>query len=346
VTALSDRSDDDAALVGAAVAGDPAAFARASERHRRELKVHCYRMLGSFDDAEDVVQDALLRAWRGRATYGGHATFRAWLYRIATNACLDFLARRRRRPLERGAARIDHRWEDRPPSLVDWLQPYPDAELNLVAARDEEPEAVAVRNETVELAFIVALQHLPPRQRAAIVLRDVLGWTADETARLMEVSVPAVKSALQRARPAMRRHLPARRSDWASPVSLSDDEHEILRRFMEATERADMPALAALIHADAWQTMPPHDVWFDGRDAMLQMWAAAMSGPTAPGEWRLVATAANGQPAVANYLRPHGSGEYRASNLDVLRVEGGRIAEVTTFSPSIFPAFGLPMTMR
>jgi RNA polymerase sigma-70 factor (ECF subfamily) len=337
---------DDGAAVAAAQAGDEAAFAGLVERHQRELQVHCYRMLGSFEDAEDMVQETLLRAWRNRASFQGRSTFRAWLYRIATNACLDFLDRHPRRPRKRQPVPASNPAAALAPMTeVPWLQPYPDQLLEPIAPSDAEPDAAVVAKETIELAFLAAMQHLPPRQRAALILRDVLGWSARETATLLDLSVPAVKSALQRARSTLKEHLPQRRMDWSPSESPTAEERAVLQRFMAASERADMTALAALIREDAWQTMPPHREWFPGREAMLTMWAQAMTGPEAWGDWRLVATRANRQPAVANYFRPPGDSAYRASNLDVLRIEDGLIAEIITFSADLFPAFDLPSTL-
>lgn len=339
---------EDDAVVHAVQGGDEATFASLAERHRRELRVHCYRMLGSLEDAEDLVQESFLRAWRRRTTFQGRATFRAWLYRIATNACLDFLSTHRRRPLVRAAIpapRTDAPLVHAPPHVA-WLQPFPDALLEPVGPMDDEPDAAAVSRETIELAFIIAMQHLPPRQRAALILRDVLGWSTDETASLLEVSIATVKSALQRARPTMRRHLPPGRQDWAPTEDPSAEDRRIVDRFIEANERGDIPTLVALLREDAWQTMPPYEDWFGGRDAMIAMWSAAIVGPQSQGTWRLIPTKANRQPAVANYLRATGEREYRASNLDVLRIEHGRIAEVTTFDPGVFRAFGLPLTLR
>ena len=188
--------------IEAAITGDRDAFTAIAERHRRELQVHCYRMLGSFDDAEDLVQETFLRAWRSRATYQGRSTFRAWLYRIATNACLDALEKRPRTPTQSGE--------------VTWLQPYPDRLLEDAAPSDAEPDALVVAKETIELAFLVAIQHLPPQTRAVLILRDVLGWPAKDTAALLDTSVAAVNSALQRAHAALKQHLPERRTDWAA----------------------------------------------------------------------------------------------------------------------------------
>jgi RNA polymerase sigma-70 factor, ECF subfamily len=326
------------AVVAAAQAGDKAAFADLVEPYRRELRVHCYRMLGSFEEAEDMVQETFLRAWRKRASYASRSTFRAWLYRIATNACLDFLARHPRRPRGgQGPGPVA--------AEIPWLQPYPDQLLEPAAPEDAEPDAVVVARETIELAFLVAIQHLPPRQRAVLLMRDVLGWPAHEAAALLDMSVAAVKSALQRARAALKGHLPANRSQWTPASAPTEEERALVQRFVDATERADMTALATMLRDDARQTMPPDPACFDGRDAIIAMWAAAMVGPEAWGDWRGVPTRANRQPAIANYFRAPGAQVYEASNLDVLRIEDGLVVEITTFGTSLFPAFGLPLTL-
>jgi RNA polymerase sigma-70 factor (ECF subfamily) len=332
---------EDHAVVAAAQAGDQSAFASLVERYRRELRVHCYRMLGSFDEAEDMVQETFLRAWRKRDAYAGRSTFRAWLYRIATNACLDVLARHPRHPRGRQDPHVD---PGATPAEVPWLQPFPDHLLEPAAPEDAEPDALVVAKETIELAFLVAIQHLPPRQRAVLIMRDVLGWPASETAALLDMSVAAVKSALQRARPAVKEHLPAHRSQW-SPSTPSQEERALVQRFMDASARADVTALASLLREDARQTMPPDPQSFDGRDAIIEMWSAAMIGPEAWGAWRALATRANRQPAIANYFRPRDAQVYQASNLDVLRIQDGLIAEVTTFDSGLFAAFGLPLTL-
>jgi RNA polymerase sigma-70 factor, ECF subfamily len=338
---------EEADVVSAARAGDEAAFASLAERYRRELQVHCYRMLGSLEDAEDQVQETLLRAWRRRESFEGRSTFRAWLYRIATNACLDFLERHPRRPVLRSTADMERTDAVvRPPPHVAWLQPYPDALLEPVAPDDLQPEAAAIARETIGLAFLVALQLLPPKQRAVLILRDVLGWSTPETAAVLDLTTASVKSALQRARPTLKEHLPAERLEWAPVADPTEEEHALLRRFIDASERSDIPALTAMLREDAWQTMPPYLDWFGGREAMIAMWSAAMAGPGAQGEWRLVPTRANRQPAAANYLRVAGDDRFRASNVDVLRIVHGRIAEVTTFDPGMFPAFGLPLVLE
>jgi RNA polymerase sigma-70 factor (ECF subfamily) len=328
-------------------AGEEPALAAALERHRRELRVHCYRMVGSYEDAEDLVQETMLRAWRGREGFEGRASLRSWLYRIATNVCLDHLAARPRRPVRRGDPTLaaGDRTARARPLEIPWLQPFPDAELDArepAAPDDLEPEAIVVERETIELTFIVALQALTPRQRAVLLLRDLLGWSQPDTAAALGVTAATVKTALQRARPALRAKLPARRTEWIAGTRPTDEERRLLARFISASENADIPALRALLREDAWQTMPPYREWFRGREAMLEMWSAAMTGPDAMGEWRALPAAANRQPAVANYVRPPGEKVYRASNLDVLRVEEGQIAEITTFEGRLFPHFGLP----
>ncbi len=322
-------------------------FAALFERHRRELQVQCYRMLGSFEDSEDLVQETFLRAWRGRASFspGGSSSFRAWLYRIATNACLDVLRRRPRRvlpPQVEGAG--DPAAPPSPPADLPWLQPYPDRLLEPVSPAEDEPGAVVVARETIELAFIAAIQHLPPRQRAALILRDVLGWSAKDAASLLEASVISVNSALQRARATLRDRLGERRTEWARSSERSEEERELLRRYVDAHERADADALAELLREDARLTMPPHPTWYAGREAILI--ASRKGFDPEFGQLRSVIAGANRQPAAAHYLRPPGETEHRPLALDVLRIEGGRIAEITSFvSPELFPAFGLPQKL-
>jgi RNA polymerase sigma-70 factor (ECF subfamily) len=326
------------AVVAAARAGDESAFGALVEGYRRELQLHCYRMVGSFEDSEDLVQETFLRAWRKRKSFQGRSTFRAWLYGIATNACLDALARNPRRALPRQAAPV-------PPAEIPWLQPYPDRLLEGVAASDAEPDAAVVAKETIELAFLAAIQHLPPRQRAALILRDVLGWSAAESASLLDASVPAVNSALQRARATLKQQLPERRLDWAAAADPSEEERAVLQRYMEAHERADATALAELLREDARFTMPPQPMWCEGREAIMAAFTPEIFGPEAMGDFRLVPTRANRQPAAANYVRRRGDSEYRALALDVLTIENGKVVEITAFVPELFPAFGLPATL-
>ena len=329
------------AVVAAAKAGDEAAFVSLVERYRRELHVHCYRMTGSFEDAEDLVQETFLRAWRRRASFEGRSTFRAWLYRIATNACLDALAQERRR------ARPDPGAALPPPADLPWLQPYPDLLLDGAAPSEGEPDAAAVSKETIELAFLAAIQYLPPRQRAVLILRDVLGWSAKETASLLESSAASVNSALQRARATLKKRLPRRRLEWAAGADPSEEERALLQRYVDAHERADIAGLAALLRDDALLTMPPQPLWYRGRDVIATFLAQAIE-PASPdyiGHFRLVPTRANRQPAAANYLRRPGDSVYRALALDVLRVEEGKVVEIVAFPADLFPAFGLPPTL-
>jgi RNA polymerase sigma-70 factor (ECF subfamily) len=304
---------------------DETAFTAAAERHRRELSVHCYRMLASFDDAEDAVQETLLRAWRAWASVDGGTLLRAWLYRIATNVCLDMLRAKARRPV---AARSF--------AEVPWLTPYPDRLLD----ESPSPDVVAVERETIELAFLAALQVLPPRQRAAFIARDVLGWPAADTAALLETSVAATNSALQRARATMQERLPARRADWSAEPA-NAEEQALLAQFIDAHERNDSAAAMAIVARDIRVTMPPNPFLFEGIDALapLQAEAARM------GEWQLVPTRANRMPTAASYLRRPGDSIYRAFKFDVLRVYDGRIAEITTFGADLFPVFGLSPTL-
>ena len=321
---------EDAGVVAAVRAGDEAAFGRLTERHRRELHVHCYRMLGSFDEAEDVVQETFLRAWRGRAGFEGGPGLRPWLYKIATNACLDALRRRSRR-----AATIESFAE------LPWLQPYPDRLLDEVAPSEDEPDAVVVSRETIELAFLALIQLLPARQRAVVILRDVLGWSAKETAALLETSVASANSALQRARATLEERAPQR--DVApARAELTDEEKTLLAGFIDAHERADAEAALALARADIRITMPPHPMVFDGVAAMRPL---VERGLVEAGAWRAVPTRANRMPAAACYLRAPGEAEFRAFKVDVLRIEDGAIAEITTFNADVFPAFGLAPTL-
>jgi RNA polymerase sigma-70 factor (TIGR02960 family) len=315
--------------ISAAIGGDESAFAALTERHRRELHVHCYRMLASFDEAEDAVQETFLRAWRSRDSFDGSSLFRAWLYRIATNVCVDAQRRNSRRVASMQTFRD-----------VPWLQPYPDSLLDEVVPSDQQPDAVVVERETIELVFLAAMQVLPPRQRAALIARDVLGWPAVDAATLLETSVPAANSALQRARATMQEHLPARRSEW-SATEPSDQERELLQSFIAAHERGDAAAAVAIAAQDIRITMPPNPYLLEGLDVIAPLIATAVK----EGEWRLVPTMANRMPTAASYLRAPGDTIFRAFKFDVLRIRDGRIAEITTFGPSLFPAFGLPTTV-
>jgi RNA polymerase sigma-70 factor (ECF subfamily) len=315
---------------------DEITFSALFDRHRLALRAHCYRMVGSFEDSEDLVQETFARAWRARTGFRreGRWSWRAWLYRIATNVCLDHLARRSPRLLPADVAPAADPEAELPPvaSDVPWLDPYPD--------RLVDPHEAAVARETLEIAFVAAIQHLPPRQRAALILRDAAGFSARETAELLGASVPAVNSALQRARDGLRERLPSRRLEWARSERPTA-EREVARRYVDALERRDFMALAALVRADARFSFPPRPLWYDGLDAF---WRAS-DKHVAPGEHLLLPAAANVQPAFAVYLRAPRERRYRPLALAVLRVQEGRVVEVIHWDrPELFEAFGLPMS--
>jgi RNA polymerase sigma-70 factor (TIGR02960 family) len=307
---------------------DEATFHALTERHRRELHVHCYRMLGSFHEAEDLVQETYLRAWRRRESFQGGPLMRAWLYRIATNACLDALRQSKRRVASMRSF-----------AEVPWLEPYPDHLLDEVAPTEEQPDVKVVAKETIELSYLAVIQLLPPRQRAVLILRDVLEWSASETASALEMSVAAANSALQRARATLEERLPARE---AVVAEASVDERELLDRLIDAHERADVAAAVALMRDDVRITMPPRPWLFEGLDVVRPM---LEEGLGAEGEWRLVLTRANRMPAAGSYLRAWDDTEFRAFKIDVIRLEGGLVAELTTFGSDLFEAFGLPPTL-
>ena len=310
---------------------DEGAFGARVELHRRELHLHCYRLTGSFHEAEDLVQEAFLRAWRGRGTYAGRAPVRAWLYRIATNACLDALDKRPRQPTSDGE--------------VLWLEPYPDQLLEELPDLREGPEDVALAKETVELAFVAAIQHLAPLPRAVLVLRDVLGCSAKETALLLETTVASVNSALQRARAGLREHLPAEREAWQPGSAVTSAERELLASYLDCSERADVEGLAALLHDDVRFSMPPYPGVWAGRRNVVQGWVDGGLGSESFGRMRCALTRSNGQPAVACYVRKPGDAAYKALAIDVLRLERGLVADIVTFDGSVFERFGLPPTL-
>jgi RNA polymerase sigma-70 factor (TIGR02960 family) len=295
------------------------------ERHRRELHVHCYRMLGSFEEAEDLVQETLLRAWRARDSVAPGDNVRAWLYKIATNACLDALRARSRRT---GGLKS---FAD-----VPWLQPYPDRLLDEIAPPEDEPDTVVVARETIALAYVAVIQLLPPRQRAVLILRDVLEWSANETAAALEISVAAANSALQRARATLASQpLPD------TTGGLTAQERALLDRYVDAHQRADVEASLAITRDDIRVTMPPLPYLYEGIDQVRPLMAEGLPGA---GEWRVLATSANRMPAAACYLRAPGDTEFRAFKIDVLRIVDGGVAEVTTFNAALFDQFGLPPT--
>ena len=323
---------------------DEGDFAALVESHRREIQVHCYRMTGSYDDAEDLVQETFLRAWRARDTFEGRAGARTWLYRIATNACLDFQRRTARRPKRYEPVPGMNHGGGEPPARITWLQPYPDDEL---PSAEEQPEAAAVSRETLELVFLAAVQHLPPRQRAVLVLRDVLGLSAVETGEALDMTVASVNSALQRARPTLRDRLPGRRADWTADGP-TEHQRALVKRYMAAAERLDLSEVAALLSEDVTLTMPPNPFWFTGRDALLEFLSVSLdvNSPMFLGHWRHLPARANGQLAAGGYVRRPGTTVYRAQVLDVLRFGADdRIVEITSFEPHLFPAFGLPLRL-
>jgi RNA polymerase sigma-70 factor (ECF subfamily) len=331
---------EDQQVVNAATAGDEAAFTQLVERHRSELQVHAYRMLGSLEDAQDAVQDALLRAWRSRATYDGRSTFRAWLYRITTNACLRLLERRPRRVLAYDAVPAATLGSaPQPPADLPWLQPYPDRLLD----EGPEPDDAVVERETIELAFLAAIQHLPPRQRAVLILRDALDWSASETAAVLELSVAAANSALQRARATMKEQLPARRLEWGIAADAEEAQQSLLQTYVEAFEGDDDRRLVALLREDVRLAMPPRPTWYEGRDAVAAFLAGVALRPGEP--LRFVPTRANRQPAFGVY---RGDGTVaRPLAINVVGIESGLVADMHFFLyPDLFPAFGLPDTLR
>ena len=335
---VAERHTDEGAVVAAAKAGDESAFAALVEAHRRELQVHCYRMLGSLEDSEDVVQETFLRAWRKRTSFEGRSTFRAWLYRIATNACLDVLERQPRQAAQHDAA---------PPlAEVPWLQPYPDQLLEGMAVSDDEPETEVVAKETIELAFIAAIQLLPPKQRAVLISRDILGWSAAESAALLDLSVAAVNSALQRARATLRQHLPRHRMDWPPGSDPSTAERVLLRRYMDATDRGDVAGMIKLLREDAIFSMPPAPEWWVGNEAIVAAWVEGGFGSQSFGELRCLPTRANRQPAVAVYRRHPDDSVFRPFLLDVLQMQEGTVSEVIAFPlEPLVDALGLPQTL-
>jgi RNA polymerase sigma-70 factor (TIGR02960 family) len=336
---LSDALEE--AALARARAGEEEAFRELTEPHRRELQLHCYRILGSLQDAEDAVQETLLAAWRGLEGFEGRASLRAWLYRIATNRCLNALRDRSRRPQE-------------VPSMVEppeptrraepiWLEPYPDVLLEGLAETAPGPEARYETRESVGLAFVAALQHLPPRQRAALVLRDVLGFNTAEVAKMLDSSEASVKGALQRARAMLDDRLPLGGRERA-PLPRSARERELVGRFAAAVERGDPEAVVSLLTEDAWLRMPPQPYEYQGGQAIARFLHDREARRGA--RLRLVPTRANGQPAFGCYLPDAHAPIARAFGLMVLTLTDDRISAITAFHDrSLLPHFGLPRTL-
>ena len=319
-------------------------FAGTVERHRHELLVHCYRMLGSLPDAEDAVQETLLRAWRYRDSLKEGAPLRPWLYRVATNACLDAIARDQRRAVIGAKAEADDGWTGQQEDVV-WLGPIPNSVLEPATPPASTPEAMTLRSETIEIAFLTVIQLLTPQQRAALILCDVLDWSAKDAADLLDLSVPAVNSALQRARARLRERLPSRKPAWPAAVDASAAERDLLKKYVDATESADFRAFASIIREDATFRMPPEPEVAAGREAIFKIWIEGGFGSEQLGRIRCVLTHANRQPAVACYRCQPGDSTWRALAMDVLRIEDGLITEIVGFTADNFPAFGLPMMM-
>jgi RNA polymerase sigma-70 factor, ECF subfamily len=325
----TDTTDEGAASVAAMRANDQAAFSAATERYRKELRVHCYRMTGSLAESEDLVQETFLRAWRGRQTFEGRASLRAWLYGIATNACLDALIKKPREPNAQGE--------------VLWLQPFPDRLLDPTAPPSDRPDAAVFARETIGLAFMVAIQFLPAKQRAALILCDVLDWSAKEAAELLDLSVASFNSALQRARETMRERRPDLQPEWTPGADPDEQQRQLLERVVSATERGDVAGLAETLREDVRFYMPPEPGIWSGRETVVDAWVQGGFGSDGFGQLRCLVTSTNRQPAVACYVRKPGEERFRPMALDVLQVQDGLIKEVVTFPlAGLLKELGLP----
>jgi len=327
--------------LNAARGGDRGAFGRLVEPYRGELHAHCYRMLGSYEDAEDALQEALIRAWRGLPRFEGRSSLRAWLYRIATNSCLRTIERRPKRvlPIDYAPAADPHDGLADPVNEPVWLEPYPDTKLGLEGPAG--PDARYEQREAVELAFIAALQHLSARQRAVLILRDVLGFSARETAEALETTAVSVDSALQRAHKTVDERLPSQTQQQTLRLLGDDELSRLVERYVDAWERNDIDAVVSMLAEDARMTMPPLPSWYSGRGqvaAFLRGYALADIK-----RWQLIPTSANGQPALAGYLWDEQTEAFKPYCLYVLTLREGQIEEITAFvSPETFQRFGLP----
>lgn len=330
-------------LLDAARGGDELAFRELLEPHRRELHAHCYRMTASLDDADDMLQEVMIRAWRGLQRFEGRSSFRTWLYRIATNVCLTALDKQTRRilPVGHGEPNRFGAPHGEPVTESVWIGPYPDDALGLGDGR-ATPEARFEQRESVELAFIAALQHLPANQRAALILREVLGFTAREVADTLETSVAAVNSALQHARKTVRTRIPEQ-SQQATLRALGDERlREIVERYTSALERGDIEAIIEMLAEDATWSMPPAPEWYQGAAAIRRLIAGCPNTSAS----RFLPTRVNGQLAVASYVRDEENGEFRGTVIDVLTVRGTQIAAITAFLElGDFERFGIPAVL-
>src|SRR5262245_7929623 len=329
-------------LLDRARAGDGEAFQELVEPYRRELQVHCYRMLGSFHDAEDALQDTLLAAWRGLGTFEGRASIRTWLYRIATNRCLNTLRAARRRPAKEWDIPGVKPLEPTRLGEVIWLEPYPDALLEGALNAPLGPEARYQQTEAITLAFVTALQVLPARQRAVLILREVLGYKATEVAAMLDSTVASVNSALKRARASLHRRLPPAGEREPPPASDSAAEQALVARFVRAYESGDVDALVALLTDDVAISMPPISFEYQGRDVVARFSASIFRSGR---RFDLVATRANGQPAFGAYLRPPAGGIRPGTGVLVLTLAGDRICAMARFDDSVLASFGLPRSL-
>jgi RNA polymerase sigma-70 factor (TIGR02960 family) len=329
------------ALIARARAGDGDAFSELVDPYQGELRLHCYRILGSLQDAEDAVQETLLAAWLGFAGFEGRASVRTWLYRVATSRCLNMLRSASRRPVAQASLPVE------PPeptrlSDVTWLQPYPDVLLGSLADAERGPEARYEAREAISLAFVTALQLLPPRQRAALILRDVLGFHASEVAGMVDATEESVTSALKRARAMLRDQPGPAGPRLPAPEPDSPEEQRLVRRFTKAFGDYDVDGVIALLTEDAWVKMPPVPFEYQGREAARRFFAAI---PAHAGDFRFIATRANGQPAFGVYRRDPVTGVGHANGLLVLTLRGELISEITRFEAGLLAAFGMPRTL-
>lgn len=328
-------------LIAAAIRdGDEAAFAAAVNQHRRRLHVHCYQMLGSMQDAEDLVQETFLKAWSKRETFEGRSTLRGWLYRIATNACLDVI--------DREGRRVKSAESEAPKVLaaeVPWIQPYPDALHEGIVSEDPGPEESTIAHETIALAYVTAIQHLSPQARTVLILRDVLGWPAKDCAELLEVSLATANSALQRARATMQELLPTDGAEWPADANPDRAERELIDRFIAATQDGDAEAFVEMMTEDATFSMPPEPFSVVGNRACVDAWVEGGFGGEDWGETTAIPTRANGQLALLNYIKRPGADSFVPMAIDVLRLREGKVAEIVTFPAEMFPLFDAPASL-
>jgi RNA polymerase sigma-70 factor (ECF subfamily) len=325
---------------------DEQTFHDLAEVYRREIQFHCYRMLGSVHDAEDLVQETFVRALRGRQQFEGRSSLRAWLYRIATNACLNALSRRaiHRRILPDSSDQdSDGKVHAEVNNEILWLEPYPDAAMDRIADSKPDPGARYEMRDTVRLAFMASIQYLPPRQRAVVLLRDAMGWSAEETAQALGMSVASANSALQRARTTLAKEFP---NGLPSKRPAPTETHRnLLERYVQAWEGADLDGLIALLKSDAVLAMPPFQQWYRGPENIRMVLARAWIGPLAP-PFRLIATSANQQPAFGLYSFDQKTSGFKAVAIDLIEVQGNAIARIDAFiNSSLFPRFGLPLAL-